>query len=111
MAFLDPLFMPDIDLSNYKDREQAFVKHCLLQNYLPQLAYKISTTWDALVFVDGFAGPWQTRDPQYSDSSFGVALETLRKCQEGLKAKGRDFKVRLILVEEEKDSFLRLKQF
>jgi three-Cys-motif partner protein len=103
--------MPDIDLSDYEGREQAYVKHRLLQKYLPDLVYKISTWCDALVFVDGFAGPWLTRDPQYADSSFGVALQKLRECQDGLKAKGRDFKVRLILVEQDKDSYPRLAQF
>ncbi len=109
--FLDPLFMPDIDLSDYEGREQAYVKHRLLQRYLPELVYKINTWRDALVFVDGFAGPWKTRDPQYADSSFGVAVQTLRECQEGLKAKGRNFKVGLILVEKDPGQFKRLEQF
>src|SRR6266849_8965069 len=103
--------MPDLDLSNYGDREQAFVKHSLLQNYLPQLAYKISTTWDALVFVDGFAGPWKTRDPEYADSSFSVALKTLRESQAGRMAKGSEFKVGLILVEKDPNQFVKLEQF
>ena len=103
--------MPDIDLSDYEGREQAYVKHRLLQKYLPDLVYKISTTWGALVFIDGFAGPWKTRDPQYADSSFGVALQTLRECQEGVKAKGRDFKVGLILVEKNPNRFVKLEQF
>jgi len=103
--------MPEIDLSNYQNREQAYVKHSLLRSYLPDLIYKISTTWDALIFVDGFAGPWQTRDPEFSDSSFSVALQILRKCQEGLKAKGRDFGVGLIVVEDEPESYERLEQF
>ena len=37
--------MPKVDLSHYKKREQAYVKHCLLEEYLPEWAYKVGTTW------------------------------------------------------------------
>ncbi len=36
----DLLFMPKVDLSNYEGREQAYIKHCLLETYLPEWAYK-----------------------------------------------------------------------
>ena len=54
-------FMPKVDFSNYEGREQAYVKHCLLEEYLPELAYRVGRTWDSLVYVDAFAGPWQTK--------------------------------------------------
>jgi three-Cys-motif partner protein len=104
--------MPDSDLSNYKNREQAFIKHSLLQKYLPELAYRIATKWDSLVYVDGFAGPWETRDPEYGDSSFGVAFETLRKAQFGLKDRWkRNLALQLILVEERNKAFGRLNEY
>ena len=78
-------FMPKVDLSNYQGREQAYVKHCLLERYLPDWAYKVGSTWDSLVYVDAFAGPWQTRHPNYADSSFGVAVDALRRCQMGFE--------------------------
>ena len=54
--------MPKIEFSNYEGgREQAYVKHCLLENYLAQLAYRVGQKWDAIVYVDGFAGPWGRR--------------------------------------------------
>ena len=50
--------MPKIEFSNYEGgREQAYVKHSLLENYLGQLAYRVRQIWDAIVYVDGFAGP------------------------------------------------------
>src|SRR3989442_13950222 len=36
-------FMPKVDLSLYKQREQAYVKHCLLEEYLPEWAYKVGS--------------------------------------------------------------------
>jgi three-Cys-motif partner protein len=108
----DPHHMPDIDPSNYKNREQAYVKHSLLQRYLPELAYRVGTRWDSLVYVDGFAGPWQTRDPEYRDSSFGVAFEALRKAQLGSKDEwGRDLSVQMILVEQRNKAYERLRVY
>src|SRR6267154_3651249 len=102
--------MSDIDLSNYQNREQAYVKHSLLHKYLPELTYRIGTRWDSLVYVDGFAGPWETRDPDYKDSSFGVACEALRRSRLGLRDKwGRDLAVQLILVEQRNKAYTRLK--
>ena len=68
--------MPNIDLARYAGREQAYVKHCLLEKYL--LVQKVGSAWDSIVYVDGFSGPWQVNDPELADSSFGVAVETLR---------------------------------
>ncbi len=33
----------------------------LLEEYLPEWAYKVGSTWDSLAYVDAFAGPWQTQ--------------------------------------------------
>ena len=51
--------MPKVDLAAYAGREQAYIKHCLLENYLPDWGYKIGQAWDNLIYVDGFAGPWK----------------------------------------------------
>jgi hypothetical protein len=52
--------MQKVDLSAYTNREQAFVKHCLIQGYLQDWCYTVGSKWDSVVFVDGFAGPWKT---------------------------------------------------
>lgn len=49
--------MFQLDLENYAGREQAYVKHCLLERYLLEWGFKVGAEWDALVYVDGFAGP------------------------------------------------------
>ena len=103
--------MPKVDLANYKTRRQAFIKHCLIEEYLPEWAYKVGSRWDGLAYVDGFAGPWQTTDAEYSDSSFGVAIEALRECQIGLHARGRNLNIESILVDEDREAFDQLKKF
>lgn len=103
--------MPKADISNYKGREQAYVKHYLLERYLFDWAYKVSTTWDTLVYVDGFAGPWETTDPEYKDSSFAIGIDTLRKCQIGLQSKDQSLSMAAVLVESDKDAFAKLNSF
>ncbi len=105
------LFMPKVDFSNYNKREQAYVKHCLLEEYLPDWAYKVGSKWDSLVYVDGFAGPWQTKHPDYADSSFGIAVDALRRCQMGLQERGRDLHMESILVDQDKAAFAHLEEF
>jgi three-Cys-motif partner protein len=103
--------MPRVDLANYTNREQAYIKHCLLEEYLPEWAYKVGSTWDELVYVDGFAGPWQTMDAKYADTSFGIATQALRHCQAGLRVRGRDLRMISILVDQDKKAFEQLKRF
>lgn len=104
--------MPKVDFSNYEGREQAYVKHCLLQIYLPELAYRVGKKWDSLVYVDGFAGPWKTHDPSHADSSFSIATEALRRSQTGLReGHGRELRLDCVLVEQDKGAFVELERF
>jgi three-Cys-motif partner protein len=73
------------DPAHYDGREQAYVKHSLLEKYLPQWAYRVGREWGKLVYVDAFAGPWQVASSEYLDSSFGVAVASLEHALEGLR--------------------------
>jgi three-Cys-motif partner protein len=105
--------MPKLDFSNYEGgREQAYVKHSLLNVYLPELAYRVGRTWESIAYIDGFAGPWQTQDPGHADSSFGIAIDALRRSQKGLRdVHGRELHVECVLVEQNKVVFKELEQF
>lgn len=103
--------MPRAELSNYKGREQAYIKHYLLERYLPVWGFKVGSKWEALVYVDGFAGPWETTDPNYLDSSFAVAIDALRKCRLGLQSRGLSLSVSAILVENDPEAFAKLESF
>jgi three-Cys-motif partner protein len=98
--------MPNVDLKHYIGREQAYVKHCLLEKYLAPLVYKVGSAWDSIVYIEGFSGPWKVNDPDLRDSSFGVALETLRAAHVGLyETRGRKVPIEMILVEANKQAF------
>jgi three-Cys-motif partner protein len=103
--------MPKVDLAAYKGREQAYVKHYLLEKYLTPLVYKVGSKWDSVVYIDAFSGPWKTKTQDYADSSFAVAIDTLREARDGLKERGRNLQMQCILVEENKQAFAALKQF
>jgi three-Cys-motif partner protein len=98
--------MPALD--DYVDREQAYVKHIFLERYLEALFHKTGSSYNEIVYVDGFAGPWQSADENFEDTSFGIALSALRKAKVSLKLRGRDVKMTALLVEKHPDAHAKL---
>ncbi|HEU4326409.1 MAG TPA: three-Cys-motif partner protein TcmP [Roseiflexaceae bacterium] len=72
------------DFEHYKGREQTWVKHYVLRQYLQKLVYKIGRQGGVLNYVDGFAGPWQDRSDDLSDTSPHIAIHELLEAQNGL---------------------------
>ena len=103
--------MPKVELADYAGREQAYVKHRLLEEYLAPLAYKVGSAWESIVYVDAFSGPWKTNRQDCADSSFAIAIETLRAAQAGLWDRGKNTLMSAILVEEDKKAFTQLEHF
>lgn len=107
-----PSFMPKIDFSAYEGgREQAYIKHTLLEEYLPEWGYKVGSQWDSLVYVDGFAGPWDVQTPSFADSSFGIASAALNHVASGFTERGKQLNVRCVLVEQNQEAFKKLKAY
>ena len=104
--------MLKVNRSYYKGREQAYVKHYLLEKYLSRWGYKIGSKWNPLVFVDGFAGPWGAKDEGFADASFGIAIRALNEAIDGLFQK-RQIRVRglCVFVENKPKPFARLDEF
>jgi three-Cys-motif partner protein len=101
-----------VSLEDYAGREQAYVKHVFLERYLEALIFKTASTYNHIGYIDGFAGPWQSADEQFEDTSFGIALSALRKAKEAWKrASGRDVKMTALLVEKDAKAFARLPAF
>jgi three-Cys-motif partner protein len=103
--------MRKADLAAYTGREQAYIKHYLLEKYLAPFMYKVGSKWDSIVYIDAFSGPWQTTRKDYADSSFAIAIETLREARAGLMERGRKLRIESILVEEDKGAFAALESF
>lgn len=88
------------DVSKYAGREQAYIKHYFLENYLEKLVHKTAGRFDHIAYVDGFSGPWQNSDENFEDTSFGIALQALRTAKTSWKALGRDVRMSAYLVEK-----------
>lgn len=97
------------ELELYKGREQAYVKHFLLSEYLETWAHKIGSKWNEIAYVDGFSGPWQNADEQFQDTSFGIALATLTRVKATWSGLGRHVKMSAYLVEKDPTAYAKLK--
>lgn len=98
------------DLANYGGREQAYVKHHFLAEYVERLVFKVASRRD-VVYVDGFSGPWKDQGQNFADTSFGIALETLRSAKQAWAERGRGERtMTALLVEKDEDAYSRLQE-
>lgn len=88
-----------IDPAHYEGRGPALVKHTFILSYLPTLIAKVASTYDEFVYVDLFAGPWQERTVDFSDTAFGIALDAMRGGKSVWKRNGRPVKMTAHLVD------------
>lgn len=101
-----------IDPGQYEGRAQAIVKHTFLSKYLPALVGKLGNSRDRLVYIDGFAGPWKSSDEEnFSDTSFGIALDAMLAAQQFQKNRGHNVKMTAHLVEKDPAAFQKLDGF
>lgn len=99
------------DLANYTGREQAYVKHHFLADYVEQLVLKVASAYKDVVYIDGFSGPWKDQGQSFEDTSFGIALEALRKAKaEWKRIRGIDVKMTALLVERDPEPYQRLQE-
>lgn len=98
-----------LEPSYYEGRPQALVKHTFLHHYLPALVNKICSSRNTFVYVDGFAGPWQSADDEnFSDTSFGIALNAMAAAKLFQARRGRKVSMIAHLVERSDSAFAKL---
>lgn len=97
-----------VALTDYAGREQSYVKHVFLEHYLEALVHKTASRYPHIVYVDGFAGPWQSANERFEDTSFGIALNALRQAKESWKQMGRDVRMSAHLVERDATAYAKL---
>jgi three-Cys-motif partner protein len=100
----------------YKGREQAYIKHLLLDGYLERLLYIMG--WNAgylqnreVIFVDCFAGPWQDDSADLASTSIAISLRLLAKIRDVLQKAGRQVNFRAIYVERDPVAYNRLQNY
>lgn len=94
----------------YRGREQTYLKHFFLERYLERVAYIIGYYAPEFAYVDGFSGPWRAEGEDYSDTSFMIALEKLRKVKEGLAQAGKAPRIRCLFIEKSRQRYQQLRQ-
>lgn len=97
--------------ASYHGREQAFVKHHLLETYLQHLFMIIGLHQKSIRYVDCFSGPWQEGSADLQDTSIGISLKIIRKSREGLKRLGKDVTFHSLFIEKNKASFQKLQGY
>lgn len=92
-----------MDADAYAGQEQTFAKHRTLECYLEKLAFKIGGFRDRLTlnYVDGFAGPWNSKREDLGDTSPVIAIEQLRKARDALAKRRITLYVRGFFVSKE----------
>lgn len=100
----------------YLGREQAFIKHQLLESYLEKLfmiigmgSAKLGIT--ELCYVDCFAGPWSDESEDLSGTSIAISLQILDRCRQALGRRGMKLRLRALYIEKNKTAFARLKHY
>lgn len=96
------------ELQHYAGREQAYVKHFLLSDYLETFAHKIASGFAEVCYVDGFSGPWQNTGERFEDTSFGIALGALTRAKATWRALGRDVRMSAHLIEKDVRAYRNL---
>lgn len=102
------------ELDRYHGREQSFIKHLFLTQYLQAAGYKtLQGRSPVFNFVDAFAGPWRVSDEaNYSDASFDQAFRTLESVRANLGRSGvAGLKIRFCLCEKRADAVAELRRY
>ncbi len=98
--------------SEYHGREQSYLKHRVLQEYLALWGGKIgslSRHGDVrLWYVDCFAGPWQSNDGQLTDTSIHIGLSALEEAGRIWRENGHNVSLRAVFVEKDPKAHARL---
>ena len=100
----------------YQGREQAYIKHRLLQSYLEKLFLIIGMSSrrlgiTELCYVDCFAGPWGDESEDLNGTSIAVSLQILNRCRQELERRGIKLRFRALYVEIDRDAFARLQKY
>ncbi len=95
---------------HYIGREQAFIKHTILREYILRLFMIIGQSGETTInYVDCFAGPWCEGDEELKDTSIGISLNEINKAINTLKKNNKIVKFRALYIEKDKKSFQKLK--
>lgn len=97
----------------YFGREQAAIKHNILEKYLEKLTaiLSISRSNFDFTYIDCFAGPWQADEMQMHSTSIAISLKVLEKCKIAIEERGGQATIRALYVERNDVAYQQLDFF
>lgn len=98
----------------YAGREQTFLKHRVLEEYLLGWAHKLGSPKSGQVrlwYVDCFAGPWEAMSPELADTSIAIGLSSLQTAAATWREKGWNIALSALFVEKSARSFKLLSKY
>jgi three-Cys-motif partner protein len=101
--------------AEYHGREQTFLKHRVLKEYLVAWGHKLGslarTRQVKLWYVDCFAGPWRARNENLADTSISIGLQALEEAATTWGSLGYRIDSGAIFVEPDDDAYQRLEEY
>src|SRR5690242_11781761 len=101
--------MEMVDIA-YLNREQTAVKHFVLSRYLAG-ATRILARSNHVAFIDCCSGPWNASKPDFSDTSFGIAIAQVRETRNTLAEEGRECHIRCLFIEKNPRAYSQLESY
>lgn len=100
----------------YEGREQSYLKHRVLSEYLVEWGIKIGSISRAgkpvtLWYVDCFAGPWTSQAQNLEDTSIHIGLHALESAADVWREAGHRVETRAIFVEQSRKAHKKLQEF
>ena len=95
----------------YVGKEQAFVKHRLLETYLKKLFMIVGQRQDLTSYVDCFAGPWTEESEELEGTSISLSLRIMQDCAAALEKMGRKVRFRALYIEKDRTAYGRLETY
>ena len=92
----------------YKGKEQTYLKHFFLEQYLETVAFHIGYSQSEFVYVDCFSGPWRHEHEDLSDTSIRISLDKLNYVRKALAPYHKYPTVRAIFIEKDPSAFTAL---
>jgi three-Cys-motif partner protein len=99
----------------YQGREQSFLKHRVLHEYLLAWGLKLGSVARRrrvrLCYIDGFAGPWKAQGAELDDTSIAIGLKALEQAAQTWREHGAQIDVEATFVEKDDSAFDDLEQY
>lgn len=99
----------------YEGREQSFLKHRILRDYLLEWGMKLGSVARKrevrLCYVDGFAGPWCAASNDLADTSIAIGLTALEEVNATWRAQGVQFRIEARFIEKDQSAYDQLEAY